>query len=72
MIESGLSQPSILEANGWSRRSSPVCLVYSVKAALKIASKLEEVEVVLVVEDMRIRDVSDVARSCAESDSVMC
>ena len=64
MIESGLSQLSILEENGWSRRSLPVCLVYSVKAALKIASKLEEVEVVLEVRDMGNRDVR---RCCGET-----
>ena len=52
MIESGLSQLSILKANGWSRRSLPVCLEYSVKAALKIASKLKVVEVELEAEDM--------------------
>jgi hypothetical protein len=61
MIESGLSQLSISEANGWSRRSLPVCLVYSVKAALKIASKLDEVKDALEAEDMGITDMSDIA-----------
>jgi hypothetical protein len=52
MMESGLLQLSILEANDWSRRSLPVCLVYSDKAVLKITSKLDEVEVVIEVEDI--------------------
>ena len=66
MIESGLSQLSILEANGWSRRSLPVCLVYSVKAALKITSKLDGVEVVLKVSDMGPGN-RDVRRCCGET-----
>ena len=60
MIESGLSQLSIFEANGWSRRSFPVCLVYSVNAASKIASKLEVAKGVLAAEDMGITEKSDV------------
>jgi hypothetical protein len=51
-IDSGLSQLSIFEARGWLQRSFPVRFVYSVKAALKIISKLEEVEVVSEAEDM--------------------
>ena len=58
IIESGLSQLSILEANGWSQGSFPVLLVYSVKAALKIASKLEEMEVLFEAEDMGITEMS--------------
>jgi hypothetical protein len=57
MIESGLSQLSILEAKGWPRRSFPVCLVYSVKAALNTASKLEGLVVVLEARDMGNGDV---------------
>lgn len=46
------SQPSILDVSGWSKRCIPVCSVYSVKAASKSVSKLEEVNVVSGVEDM--------------------
>jgi hypothetical protein len=49
-MESGESQLPILSANGWLRRSFPVCLVYFAKAALKSVSKLEDVEVVLELE----------------------
>jgi hypothetical protein len=51
-IESGLSQLSILEASGWSQRPIPVCSAYSVKAAFKSVSKLEEVKVVSGIRDM--------------------
>ena len=50
--ESGLSQLSISEASGWSRRSFPVCLVYFSKAALKRVSKVEDMKAVLEGEDI--------------------
>ena len=61
-IESRLSQPFILSASGWCRRSFPVCLVYLTKAASKRIWKLEVVEVVLEAEDMgcRMGEMSEV------------
>jgi hypothetical protein len=51
-MDSVLWQLSIFEARGWLQRSFPVRFVYSVRAALKIVSKLEEVELVLEAEVM--------------------
>ena len=51
-IDSAELHASILEVSGWLRRSCPVWFAYFAKAALKIASKFEEAEVVLEVEDM--------------------
>jgi hypothetical protein len=46
-IASAESHASIFEESGCLRRSFPVCLAYSAKAALKKASKLEFVESIL-------------------------
>ena len=50
-MDSAESHASIFEASGWLRRSMLVCSVYLAKATLKIASKLEEPELVLRVDD---------------------
>ena len=55
-----LLQLLILEASGWLRRSLPVFLVYSAKAALKSVSKLEDVKAVLEDMEAILEDVEAV------------